>query len=276
MGCTFVSLLELGLAPAADVFTRGFAGYFVPVAASPAVLAGFARTDSVDLAASRIVLENGSAVGGALIARRGRACRLAGMALVPEARGRGVGREFMARLMEEARARGERTMELEVIEQNEPAVRLYRGCGFATLRRLTGHAGRPAWEHAVQEGLEEIDPRELAATIARHGWPDLPWQVSAETVAQATPPAVAYRLGASSALLTDPAAATIVVRALITEDGQRGRGGSLALLRALLARHPGREWRAPALFPAEMGPAFLGAGLEPTAISQFQMRRALG
>lgn len=276
MAFTFPSVLDHGLAPSADVFTQGFADYFVPLPASPALLATMARTDSVDLAVSRVTLLDGAPVGAALIARRGRASRLAGMAVVPAARRRGVGRALMAQLLDEARARGERAMVLEVIEQNEPAVKLYEACGFQKVRRLTGHAGRPiAPPDADGAALAEIDPRELAQLVSAHGLPDLPWQLSAETIAHATPPAVAFRLGASAALISNPAADAIGLRAIVTERDARGRGSSFALLRALFAKFPGKEWRASAIYPEELGPTFAAAGLARTPLSQWQMTRAL-
>lgn len=276
MSLTFPSVLDFGLEASAQVFTRGFSDYFVPIASSPGILAGMARADSVDLTVSRVAVRDGQPVAAALIARRGWTSRLAGMAVVPEARQSGVGRALMTQLLDEARARGERTMVLEVIEQNAPAVKLYEACGFTKIRRLTGHACRPAVDAlAAETMLEEIDTRELAALIHAHGLPDLPWQISAETVAQATPPAVAFRLGASAVLLTNPAADTVGLRALVTERGARGRGSSLALLRAVMAKFPGKEWRTPAIFPEEMGEAFTAAGLARTPLSQWQMTKPL-
>ncbi len=275
MPFAFPSVLEFGLEPAAQVFTRGFSDYFVPIASSPAILLGMARADSVDLTVSRIAVRDGNPVAAALIARRGWTSRLAGMAVVPEARKGGVGKALMAQLRAEAKARDERTMVLEVIEQNAPAVRLYESCGFQKIRRLTGHAGRPPISADAPAALEEIDPRELAAIVSEQGLPDLPWQISPETIAQATPPAVAFRLGASAALVTNPAAEVIGIRALVTHRAHRGRGSSLALLRAVMARYPDKEWRASAIFPEEMGEAFLAAGLARTPLSQWQMTRSL-
>ncbi len=123
--------------------------------------------------------------------------------------------------------------------------------------------------------LEEIDPRELARLVSAHGLDDLPWQLSAETIAHAGPPNVAFRLGPSALLLSDPSAATVAVRALVTEKSARGRGHSLALLRAVMVRFPGKEWRASAIYPEEMGVAFINAGLTRTPFSQWQMRRPL-
>jgi ribosomal protein S18 acetylase RimI-like enzyme len=275
MAFTFPSVLEFGLAPAADVLTRGFSDYFVPIASSPAILLGMARTDSVDLTVSRVAVLDGQAVGAALIARRGWTARLAGMAIVPEARARGVGKALVQQVLAEAQARGERTMVLEVIEQNEPAVKLYLGCGFEKVRRLTGHGGRPEVPARAVPLLEEIDARELARVIAEHGLADLPWQLSAETIAHATPPAVAFRLGPSAVLLSNPAAETIAIRAIVTERAARGLGHSLALLRAVMAKYPGKEWRASAIYPEEMGVTFTAAGLTRTPLSQWQMTRPL-
>lgn len=275
MPFAYPSILEFGPEAAAQVLARGFSDYFVPIAANPEVLLGMARADSVDLNVSRVVLLDGQPVAAALIARRERrSSRLAGMAVGPEARHRGVGRALMAQLLDEAKTRGERTMVLEVIEQNAPAGRLYENCGFRKIRRRTGHAGRPA-APADDAALEEIDPRELAAMASEHGRPDLPWQISPETIAHATPPAVAWRFGASAVLISNPAADTIGIRALITRRDRRGRGSSRTLLRAVMARYPGKEWRAPAIFPEEMGEAFMTAGLARTALSQWQMTRPL-
>jgi hypothetical protein len=69
-------------------------------------------------------------------------------------------------------------MVLEVIEQNEPAVRLYQRSGFQTVavNRLHPHGfGTQAKEHVA-----EIDLREISRLIAQHGLTDLPWQISSE------------------------------------------------------------------------------------------------
>jgi ribosomal protein S18 acetylase RimI-like enzyme len=275
MALTFPSLLEAGLELAAAVMTRGFADYFVTIRADAATLAAFARVDGVDLAASRVALRDGTPVAGALVARRGWSSRLAGMSVVPEARGTGVGRALVDLLLSEARARGERAMELEVIEQNAPAVHLYESAGFQRRRRLVGALGRPPAGPVVPPGLTEVDPRALAAVVAAHGWPDLPWQVSAETLAHATPPAEAWRLGPAWALVALPSPETLVLRAVVTESATRRQGHARALLRALMARHPGREWRASALFPEEIEPVFAACGLVRAPLTQWQMVRPL-
>ncbi|MCA1660300.1 MAG: GNAT family N-acetyltransferase [Verrucomicrobiaceae bacterium] len=169
MNLEFPSMVDYGLEPSAEVLARAFQDYFVRIPSTIGVLLNMARADSVDLAASCLFLRDGTAVGGALIARRGWTCRLAGMVIVPEARRTGVGRAAVVHLLGEAKARGDRTMLLEVIEQNTAAVELYRACGFREIRRLIGFAGPPVPDVAASPSLIEVDLREVAEAVTRHG-----------------------------------------------------------------------------------------------------------
>lgn len=273
MNNEFVSVADFGLERSAEVFARGYSDYFVKIPATAALLLGMARVDGVDLAASRILVRDGQPVAGGLIARRGWTCRLAGMAVVPEARRTGAGRVLLDQLLAEAGARNERAMVLEVIEQNSPAVALYEKAGFRRVRRLCGWQG-PA-NPAPGTDLREVDLREVAAAVAQHGLPDLPWQVVAETIAQLTPPSRGYRLGPAWLAVTPAPNGPVTVRALVVEASARGCGAALALLRAAMAAHPEAPWRAGAVFPEEMEPLFLAAGLARTELTQWQMTRPL-
>ncbi len=52
------------------------------------------------------------------------------VAVLPEWRGRGVGRQMMTEALTRARQAGRRRVGLYVVEGNEPALRLYRSLGF--------------------------------------------------------------------------------------------------------------------------------------------------
>jgi hypothetical protein len=202
------------------------------------------------------------------------------MAIVPEARRTGAGRAAVLHLLAEAKARGDRAMLLEVIEQNTAAVELYRACGFKEIRRLIGFAGSPPSDASLSSNLIEADVREVAAAVTRYGLPDLPWQLSGETLAQVTPPCVAYRLGGAWIALSDPAQAIVTIRGLIAEPAAIGDGTppcrdrEAALLRAVMAKHPGRdEWRLSALWPEELASMVAPAGLSRSPLTQWQMRR---
>lgn len=273
----FPSMLDFGLKASAEVLARGFEDYFVKIPFNVAMLLNLVRGDSVDLSVSRIVMRDGVAAGGALIARRGWTNRLAAMAIVPEARRSGLGRSIVLQLLTEAKARGDRSMVLEVIEQNTAAVELYRVCGFETIRRLIGFTGSVAPSGDNLRGdLLEVDLREVAAAVTRLGVPDLPWQLSGESIAQLAPPAVGYRLDNAWIAITDPAQDTITIRALIAEPTADAIDRERALLRAVVARHPGKtEWRVSPAWPEELSSALDSLGLPRHPISQWQMRRPL-
>jgi ribosomal protein S18 acetylase RimI-like enzyme len=277
MNLEWPSMIDFGLEPAAEVLGRAFEDYFVRIPSSVAILLNMARADSVDLTLSRIFLRDGAAVGGALIARRGWTCRLAGMAIVSNARRAGIGRAAVLHLVEEAEARGDRTMLLEVIEQNTAAVELYRACGFKEVRRLVGFAGPPASAPDLSPDLVEVDLREVARAVTSYGLPDLPWQISGETLAHLTPPCVAYQLNGAWIALSDPSQPVVTIRGLIAEpiigDGTPPcRDREAALLLAAMAKHPGKEeWRFSALWPEELAPLIEPAGLPRSPLTQWQM-----
>jgi GNAT superfamily N-acetyltransferase len=270
-------ILDYGLPGAVALLNRAFADYVVHIAFDQARLLQMMIHDGVDVEGSQVILHDEQAVGAALIARRGWTSRLAAMALVPEARGQGVGRWAMEQLIDQARARGDRQMVLEVIESNEPAVHLYRRSGFRLLRRLVGYgAVSPNGTDAEDVAVDEVDVREVARLVTAHGLPNLPWQVSGESLALMGPPNRAYRLDDAYAVLSSPAAPQIVVRSVLVVPEGRGQGAAVRLLRALMDKHPDTRWVVPVLCPEEMGGLFERIGFERSELSQLQMMIGLG
>lgn len=271
----FTSAAAVGREVVAEVLTRGFAGYAVPISMTAASLAVAEQVDSVVPELSCVVTRDGEPVGAALIARRGQVSRLAGMAIVPEARGQGVARALASHVLEEARGRGDRAMVLEVIEQNAPAVALYTSLGFRVDRRLVGFDRAPSPAVPPTTTLVAASPHDLTAVIRADGLPNLPWQLDAETIAQLGSPCVAFRAGEALALLSDPALETITIRALVTTKHERRRGYARRLLEALFARYPGKRWRVSALVPEEAAAVLRSTGFVETTLSQFQMTKPL-
>lgn len=253
---------------------RGFEAYFVPIQFNTDTFLSMLRKDGTDLAISRVLLIDEEPCGIALIARRGWASRLAAMGIAREARGKGVGSWFMKELIREARQRGEREMVLEVIEQNEAAVSLYRTSGFEIVRRLVGFIRKNASEEGSRP-LSEIDLRQMGRLVSRHGLTDLPWQLSGESLAQMNPPACAYGDGPAYLAISDPRAEQVVIWSLLVEPGARGQGRGTELLKSVIAHHTGKTWHMPALLPEELGKAFEKAGFEREELSQWQMRLGL-
>lgn len=278
MELTLQPLLSHRCAELAAFLERAFQGYLVPLTFRPEHIAGMVRCDAVDLTASHLALRDGEAAGLALIARRGAQCRIAAMGVFPEARGSGVGRRMMERLLAEAQERGERAMLLEVIEQNTAAVRLYESVGFRVARRLVGYTAEGGGEtgdrEAGSDALEEVEFSEVARALMTHGSPDLPWQVSGGTLAQMSLPARGFRQGAAFAALSDVAQPVLSLRALVVAPDSRRQGQARRLVRALRSRFPEKTWKVPILWPEECAPGlFESLGFVRETLTQLQMRR---
>ncbi|MBI5945068.1 MAG: GNAT family N-acetyltransferase [Chloroflexi bacterium] len=258
----------------AELFTRGFEGYFVPVNINENTLLTILRRDGVDLSESRILSKDDVAIGLALIARRGWTSRLAAMGIIPAARHSGVGTWAMNQLTAEARARGEKEMVLEVIEQNTAGVKLYQKVGFKTIRRLVGFKLENP-QIGSQERIEEIDIRQLARLVTSDGLQDLPWQLSGETISQHTPPSRAFRLNDAFCLISNPEAEHVVISSVLVKANSRGAGQGSALMRAVISRFPQKIWHVSAILPEELSAFFEKIGMKREELSQLQMSLTL-
>ena len=270
----------------ADLMTRGFEGYIVPVNITEAILHTMIRRDGIDLTASRVFLRDEEPIGIAFIARRGWISRLAAFGITSNARSGGVGTQAMEQLLEEAKARGEKEMLLEVIEQNTAGVKLYEKVGFTKMRRLLGFkldttsapAAVPGGEDAALSDnveLEEIDIREVARQVSYHGMKDLPWQLSGTSIMQHTPPSRAFRLNDAYCLISNPEATDVAIQSVLVKARSRGAGLSAVLMRALFAKFPNKVWHVSPIYPEEMGFIFEHVGMERESLSQWQMSRTL-
>lgn len=258
----------------ADLMTRSFEGYFVPVNITDVILLTMLRRDGIDLTASRVILKDDEPSGLALIARRGWTSRLAAMGIISTARNGGTGTWAMQQLIAEAEVRGEKEMLLEVIEQNTAGVKLYEKVGFTKVRRLVGYRlENPQVEST--EKLEEIGIHELAREVSYHGLANLPWQLSGTTLAHHTPPSRAFRLNDAYCLISNPEPTDVSISSVLVKTDSRGAGQSGVLMRALFARFPNKVWHVTPIFPEEMEVIFEQVGMTRETLSQWQMSRML-
>jgi ribosomal protein S18 acetylase RimI-like enzyme len=272
----FTDVASFGVAQTAKLLTGAFADYFVKIAFTEPGLRQMERTDSVDFEKSRIVLLEGVPVGAALIARRATQSRLAGMAVLPEARRRGVARALVQRLLADAQARGDRRMVLEVIEQNAAAVRLYESAGFRRKRRLVGFVASPATGGRGGTEVTEVSLRDVAGAVRRlDAEVEWPWQISGQTIALLPAQAMGYALDGAWVAVLNPGGPVFQVRALAVEGLIRCDERAAALLRALMSRHPAGEWRMSAVWPEELSSWFSQAGFVRQELTQWQMGRSL-
>jgi ribosomal protein S18 acetylase RimI-like enzyme len=260
----------------AALFGAVYADYFVPVHLDAIALRTMARRFDLDLAASRVVFEGGQPAGIAMLGLRGETAWVGGMGVVPGARRAGLGRRLMESVIGEARARGCRSVQLEVLEQNAGAIALYRGLGFHAWRTLDVWAlGTPL----PGAGAREIPAPEARAWIAQRRAAPEPWQRADGSLDHFDLPetplrglevrAGGARTGAAVALVAG-GRASLLQMAL---EGDEPVAAARALIAGAFGWAPGvRFLNVPTGHPAAAALAAAGATLEAR---QFEMTLAL-
>ncbi len=268
---------DYGLSESLALMNFGFSDYFVPIQLALPMYLNMSRTESVDFTISRIIYLDDEAVGVALLARRGWTSRLAAMSIAPASRGRGAGRAAMNLILSEASSRGDRSMTLEVIENNAPAVRLYESCGFKTWRRLVSYESPLPVKNTTEHYsvLKEVDIREVAALVTTHGLDELPWQISRESPSQSNPPGKAYQMDDAYIVISNPAAERIAIRSILVKPESSGQQQAARLIQAVMQKHPSEKWFVPGLCPEELGGLFEKLGFTRDELSQLQMHKQL-
>ena len=82
-------------------------------------------------------------LGFVLCRTNGSRAEVLSLGVAPAARQRGVARALMNAAIDTVSRRGLRTLYLEVAEDNDAALRLYRALGFAQVSRRPGYYARP-------------------------------------------------------------------------------------------------------------------------------------
>lgn len=165
---TIVSADTFDLVRLAAVFEAGYEGYFVPIHVNEAALGWMVGTWDIDLAKSRVALQDGEPVGIVMLGVRGERGWIGGLGVAASARRAGVGRALMEAVLAEAPP----VVGLEVIEQNEPAIKLYEDLGFERTRILE------VWSLTAEVPDREVrvaEPHPL-------GQDALPWQLADESL----------------------------------------------------------------------------------------------
>ena len=120
----------------AALFTAGYEGYFMPVAVDEGAFSFMAGTWDYDLDASLVAVDGNDDVGLCMLGVRGTSGWIGGVGVVAGRRGEGIGEQLMRAIEDRARSRGIEQLWLEVLVQNEPAIRLYEKLGYQVVREL--------------------------------------------------------------------------------------------------------------------------------------------
>lgn len=270
MTISYQPAAQFSFATLCELINDAFTGYVGgPVQFTPELLVNFLVQGGVNLNLSTVAMRDEAPVAIAMIARRGWTSRVALMGVVSAAQDQGIGRRLMQVAIDQARAREDRAVTLEVIEQNPRAVHLYETLGFRSLRRLTGYSGNDLTGEPLP--MEEIDIAEVARRITAWAAPDLPWPCSGEALISFGAPSAAFRVGDGFAAISNPEAPRIVVRGLAVPLERQRQGHGTRIVSALLAAYPDKQWHVPAIMPEEYGALFSANGFTLDPINQFQM-----
>lgn len=264
---------DVPLAEQAKIFSQAFTGYVGgSFEMDAAGLARFICLQGADICYSRFVRTDEGLAGFAYINRTANVSRIGGMGVVPEARRAGLARRLLGHLLEEAQARGDQTMMLEVIEQNPAAHGLYAQQGFRETGHLLGwrrKANAPASEST--RSLEEISSVRASQVPSALEYPDLPWPISRHAIAKSAAKC-AFQSGHALIVMGDPEVSPVRVHALSCSD-RMDWAALRETLNALLQRYPDREFFTPPVFPEQFGEeVFQPLGFAREPLSQFLMR----
>lgn len=159
-------------------FNESYSDYIIPMHIEREAMRRLITRDAIDLDHSFGAVLNGEIVGVGMLAIENKVGWIGGMGVVPAYRRQGIGRRLMQALIDTAQACQLGYVELEVIEQNEKAFRLYQSLGFKTMRNLLIVERQPS--NNVAEPLRQDAHSIAAADLLGHFQPlhavVSPWQ----------------------------------------------------------------------------------------------------
>ncbi len=268
-----------------QAFVEAFADYLIgPFQVPLEQWPGFLARQAIDLGLSRVARLDGRVAAFAFVApRTPTRWRLGTMGAVPAARGSGAAPVLLDDFVRRAQQAGVQIVELEVFAQNERAARLYAGRGFQVVQSLHGYERVAPTEgerpHDATDDVREVPLDEAFAWIeqASSRIDDLPLQVTPPVLAANRAALRALRHGDAQVVYAPgaDAAAPVVIHSLIDLDPAQRDADTL--LSALVARHPGRTIKVPALQRPDVGGEALDrAGFVRQQLHQHLMRRSAG
>lgn len=250
----------------AEILSHCFEGYLVPFTIDGDTFASRFGAEDISLNDSKVWMQDGEPKALAVITRRGQTSRLAAFAIRPELRGQGFGKQFMQQLIDEARARGDHNMWLEVIVGNDSGLALYERMGFVRQQTLVGFNAVGSTRLVETDALLEIDPMVVTKKIMVDSHLRMPWLSAPETL---------YKLPGKAFILNDVAYAMVAtspqprLRMLYVDPAARGKGQAKKLLTLLHERFPGLTTAV--TIPEHIAPLFLSCGYHQDPVMQYEM-----
>jgi len=164
----------------AEIYNAGRVDYIVPMPMNAKRIQNYVRTYDIDLDASVIICgPDHKPAGLGMLGVRDDRGWITRLGIIPEQRRAGMGMCMMQYLINAARERYVRLIQLEVIEGNDPAHKMFLRCGFRETRRLMV-IRRPPEPPPPDEPpiagmkVSQLTPDEIWACLAQRG-PGASW-----------------------------------------------------------------------------------------------------
>jgi GNAT superfamily N-acetyltransferase len=196
---TLVSANQLSTPQLVEAFNHTFEGYSLPITQTAESLTAMIEADDIQLHASMVALApDKEYVAIGLLAIRGTRGWVGGMAAAPAWRRQRIGTWLLGRLLAQASALGLATLELEVLEENVAAYRLYQQAGFQDERLLSVFGGRlapqtlenrngvPA-DETTKTFITRVEPLEVLQDFERFHQVRAAWQRQEATLLHLAP-----------------------------------------------------------------------------------------
>jgi len=171
------------------LITRVYTGYAVPIDVDVTSLESMIAAYDIQLAASRVGVQGGEPVAIALLGVRERRGWIGGMGVAPEVRGERAGLAVTRAVLGSARRMRLKSIDLEVLTENLPAIRIYESLGFRR-RRILDVWLRDSSATFPMPPQHEVQPQDVDACLA--AFDDLhvvapPWQRDLPVLRRAAP-----------------------------------------------------------------------------------------
>lgn len=120
----------------AAALNAAYTGYFMQLDFTPERMETYLHVNDIDLDASSVWNDNGAPAAIALVGVRGDRAWLGAFGIAPNFRGKGLSKAAIGEIIRAAKRKHARTIQLEVLEVNEQAIRIYERHGFSKTRSL--------------------------------------------------------------------------------------------------------------------------------------------
>ena len=157
-----------------DIYNETRIDYIVPMPMSVERMIKYITVYDVDLDASVVAVDEDTPFALCMLGIRHDRAWITRLGVSPTTRRRGAGYTMMTHVLEEARKRSLSTVYLEVIEGNEPALKLFHGLGFQQTRvlkilRRPPSAPKPMYTNGNLT-VTDVEPDGITEHITGRSW----------------------------------------------------------------------------------------------------------